>query len=183
MISRKILRNAALGALFIAFHTVFSPLAFSHEDNGDLRFIQIEAHSKEDRSALANLGISIEAVRTDSIWAIANTKQIERLTSKGNKVLGNFDVNVARGGHENLFAFPPGDSRFHTYDKLITALKELQTQNPELIALSSIGKTIEGRDIWAAHFNTSEDALKSGQSSKPGAVFMGNHHARERCLQ
>ena len=43
----------------------------------------------------------------------------------------------------------------------------------------SIGKSTEGRELWALHLNSNPDDLESGQSSKPGIVFMGTHHARE----
>ncbi len=35
---------------------------------------------------------------------------------------------------------------------------------------------MEGREIWALRFNTN---AKTGQSKKPGAAFLGAHHARE----
>jgi carboxypeptidase T len=145
----------------------------------DMRFIQIEAKDKVQRTSISNLGVSIEAVRSDSVWAIADSKQIEKIQNEGYRILGNFELQTARGGHESLFSFPSEDSRFHTYDQLLAALKELQSNNSDISSLQSIGKSIEGRDIWAFHINTSSDALTSGFSNKPGAIFLGNHHARE----
>ncbi len=152
-----------------------------HESASDseLRFIQISASSKETRSAIAQVGVSIEAVRSDSVWAFANPKQMTRLSEKGFSILGDFDYKTSRGGHETLFDFPNEDSRFHNYERLTRELRSLQSQNPNLVSLVSIGKTLEGRDIWALHFNTSKDALNQNVSNKPGIVYMGNHHARE----
>ncbi len=143
------------------------------------RFLQVDAKTKEDRSAIANLGISIEAVRSDSIWGFANQGEIEKLNKNGFKILGNFNAKVARGGHETMFDFPSQDSQFHNYDRLIQALKDLETKNPDLISVSSIGKSLEGRNLWAVHFNSSKADLTSGVSNRPGVVYMGDHHARE----
>lgn len=145
----------------------------------DMRFIQIEAKSKEDRSAIANAGVSIEAVRSDSVWGFANAASIRELGEQKRRVLGNFPMETARGGHENLFGFPPKDDRFHTYEETITALKDLNSKNADITKIQSIGKTVEQRDIWAIHINTSPEALQESKSSKPGVIFMGNHHARE----
>jgi carboxypeptidase T len=177
------LRGKRLGlvhriVLGIAFATVSIP-AFAFLAPNELRFVQIAAKSKQERSAIANFGISIESIKPDSVWGFANRKGIEKLSHAGFKVLGEYDYQIARGGHENAFGFPPEDAKFHTYDQLTQALQSLQKQNSDIAALQSIGKTIEGRDIWAIHFNSSREALSQGVSNKPGVVFMGNHHARE----
>ncbi|OGS05477.1 MAG: hypothetical protein A3I76_07130, partial [Elusimicrobia bacterium RIFCSPLOWO2_02_FULL_61_11] len=44
-------------------------------------------------------------------------------------------------------------------------------------SLFSIGKTVEGRDIWCLRINS--NAKGETPSSKPGALYIGNHHARE----
>lgn len=144
------------------------------------RFVQIEAKTKEQRSAIADLGISIEAVRSDSIWGFASPEALKEAKAKGHRILGDFELSVARGGHETMFGgFPSKDASYHDYAEMTQALKSLHEKHKDITSLSSIGKTIEGRDIWALHINASQEALKSGQSGKPGAIFMGNHHARE----
>ncbi|MEO5971114.1 MAG: M14 family metallopeptidase [Bdellovibrionia bacterium] len=174
--------NKVMNLIFcvpILFGSVFSSSAFGSEGPDEMRFIQIEAKDKFERTAISNRGVSIEAVRSDSIWGFANSKQIKKVENDGFQILGNFQFDTGRGGHENFFGFPTEDARFHTYDQLLAALKELQLKNSDISTLQSIGKTIEGRDIWALHINTSPDALTSDSSNKPGVIFMGNHHARE----
>jgi carboxypeptidase T len=164
-------------ALVAAFFGLLSTALASQEE--DRRFIQIAATNKMERSAITNLGVSIEAVRSDSVWAIASPKQIAKIETKGYKILGNFELETARGGHETLFGFPSKDAKFHTYAQVLSSLEELQEKNSDITTLQSIGKTVEGRDIWALHINTNPDALTTDTSNKPGAIFMGNHHARE----
>src|SRR4030065_731308 len=48
---------------------------------------------------------------------------------------------------------------------------------PGPASLCPIGKTIQGRDIWALRL--CPDAQAASVSRKPGIAFMGMHHARE----
>jgi carboxypeptidase T len=143
------------------------------------RFVQIEASDKVQRSKITNLGASIEAVRSDSVWAIVDPISLKSLRASGFKILGDFDISVARGGHDGLFDFPPADARFHNASEMIAALRMLEQRHADIVKVSSIGKSVEGRDIWALQINTTPEHLLAGQSSKPGVIFMGNHHARE----
>src|SRR3989338_8883179 len=49
--------------------------------------------------------------------------------------------------------------------------------SPAVSSLFSIGKTVEGRDIWCLRVNA--NAKGETPSSKPCAFFLGNIHARE----
>ena len=73
------------------------------------------------------------------------------------------------------FDYPFEDEKFHNYEELTTALNKLQQDNPNLVKLSSIGKTVEDRDI---HLITVSADL-SDNSNLPAVIFMGGHHARE----
>jgi carboxypeptidase T len=85
---------------------------------------------------------------------------------------------VGRGGHE-ILDFPEKDKRFHNYAELTAELNGIQNRNRSLVKIVSIGKSLEGRDIWAIHINTDQESLKSNQSTKPGIIYLGAHHARE----
>jgi carboxypeptidase T len=143
------------------------------------RFIQVEAKNKEARSSIADTGMSIEFLRTDSVWGFADAKSIQELTQKGFKILGNFDRDVARGGHQGIVSFPGGDDAFHDYSEMTKALRDLEKANPELAKVHVIGKSLEGRDLLAIQINSEPASLAKGQSNKPGVIYMGNHHARE----
>lgn len=143
------------------------------------RFIQVAAKDKFERSRIANSGMSIEAVRSDSVWGFATQKMVSELQAQGFQVMGNFDASVARGGHETGFDFPPADAKFHNYTEITSKLRMMASSQADIARLKSIGKTIEGRDIWALHINTSPEAISRGASNKPGIIYVGNHHARE----
>jgi len=168
-------RRSHMRSIVLAAAVLFS----SQISFAEMRFLQINAQTKEARSAVASLGVSIEAVYSDSVWAFANEKKIAALDSHGYKILGNFPASVARGGHETGFDFPVADARFHNYERFVKDITDLQARNKDIVAISSVGKSVEGRDIWAIHINSSKADLASGSSAKPGMIYMGNHHARE----
>ena len=71
------------------------------------------------------------------------------------------------------------DKGYHTYDSMTAELKDFVTKYPNLASMTDIGDGWEktqgkaNRDIWALKI--------TGKTSgtKPGVLFMGNHHARE----
>jgi len=83
---------------------------------------------------------------------------------------------VASGGLSPLRAAPADFTRYHTYEEMAAALKAAVAAHPDLAKLVSIGKTREGRDIWAV-----EIARQSGPpvDTRPGllvaATFEGDH--------
>lgn len=149
----------------------------------EMRFIQVEATTKQQRTAIESSGMSIESVRSDSVWGFAEDKARDKLAAQGFKIVGNFKAEVGRGGHQgdgmSPLDFPSEDKRFHNYKELTKRLQDLRNKHADIASVISIGKTVEDRDIWAFHINSSGEAHQTGQSGKPGAVFMGNHHARE----
>lgn len=70
----------------------------------------------------------------------------------------------------------PQADAYHTYQEITENLQHLAADHPDRCQLTSIGKSVEGRDIWALKITS--DA-QGDTSSKPGIVFTGNHHARE----
>lgn len=59
-------------------------------------------------------------------------------------------------------------------DEIIAFINDLAAARPDLCSVSSIGTSIEGRDIWALHLSgTPEDP------SKPAVFYHGLQHARE----
>jgi len=167
--------NKSMMTAAFVFALVLTTNTFASEK----RFIHIEARTKQERTKLAELGVSLEAFYSDSIWGFASAKTLTKVKNAGFRILDVKALETGRGGHDRLFGFPSGDDRFHDYNEMKVAISELATKNPEYIRVMSIGKTIEGRDIPAMHINSSPNALKRIKSNKPGFVLLGNHHARE----
>lgn len=65
---------------------------------------------------------------------------------------------------------------YHTYDEMTALLWNLAENHSEIMSLTSIGKTYEGRDLWMVKLsdNVSQD------EEEPGVLFMGAHHGDEK---
>jgi len=70
----------------------------------------------------------------------------------------------------------PQKVAYHTYEQITEDMRVLAKKYPENCALISLGKTAEGRDIWALKISS---GAQGDTSKKPGVVFTGLHHARE----
>jgi carboxypeptidase T len=73
----------------------------------------------------------------------------------------------------NLVAFDQYD--YHTYQELTDELYSLQTNHSDIMSLTSIGKTYEGRDIWMVKLSDNVDQ----EEDEPGVLFMAAHHGNE----
>jgi carboxypeptidase T len=71
--------------------------------------------------------------------------------------------------------FPPSDSRYHTYAEMATEIHAVAAAHPSIVKVFSIGKSYQGRELWAAKISdnvgTDED--------EPEILFDALHHARE----
>jgi hypothetical protein len=64
---------------------------------------------------------------------------------------------------------------YHTYDEMVSELQNLAAAHPEILRLQSIGRTYEGRDIWAVKLsdNVAQD------EAEPNVTILGGIHAGE----
>ena len=71
--------------------------------------------------------------------------------------------------------FPPKDALYHNYAEMVTDIQAVAAAHPSIVAVSSIGKSYQGRDIWIAKISdnvgTDED--------EPEILIDALHHARE----
>ena len=71
--------------------------------------------------------------------------------------------------------FPPSDSRYHTYAEMVAELNKAVADHGSIVRKFSIGKSYQGRDIWAAKIS---DNVATDEN-EPEVLFDGLHHARE----
>lgn len=72
----------------------------------------------------------------------------------------------------------PGDPTaglYHTYAELDAELHRLTKNHPSIAQISSIGRSHEGRELWALKISDRVDE----NEPEPVVIFMGAHHARE----
>ena len=109
--------------------------------------------------------ISIRPSRVTLVGAISVLNQAE--------LVGFSDGRLARP--TDATAYPAYDSGYHDPGELYTILKAEEIAYPTLVHIFSIGKSYQGRDIWAAKVssNVSVDA------DKPEILVDALHHSDE----
>jgi hypothetical protein len=71
--------------------------------------------------------------------------------------------------------FPAKDSGYHNYAEMAAEVQRAETDHPDIVNAFSIGRSHEGRFIWAAKVS---DNVKTDEA-EPEVFFDGLHHARE----
>ena len=138
-------------------------------------WITTPAEDKYDRTALLEAGLDIVEIGKKTVSGFISKDEMDRLAGKGFIIRSRQTIKEYAKKH--LKDFPASDAAYHNYAETAELLQTLAADNPEETSLFSIGKTVEGRDIWCLRINPSEKG--ETPSARPSAFFMGNHHARE----
>jgi len=143
---------------------------------GDGRYwVTVTADDKYDRTALLAAGMDIVEIGKRTVSGFIAKAEMDQLAAKGFIVTSRQTIHDYAKKH--LKDFPAADAAYHNYKETVEALQVLAAANPAETSLFSLGKTIEGRDIWCLRINPAEKG--ETPSARPAAFFMGNHHARE----
>jgi hypothetical protein len=70
---------------------------------------------------------------------------------------------------------PLGPTIYHSFDEMETELFQIASDHPTITKLESIGKTYEGREIWAMKVSDNPDI----EEDEPEIFYNAMHHARE----
>ena len=65
---------------------------------------------------------------------------------------------------------------YYNYSLMTQLFHELLLNNSDIMSLSSLGKTHEGRDIWMVKLSDNVDI----DEDEPGVLLMGAHHGDEK---
>lgn len=66
---------------------------------------------------------------------------------------------------------------YHNYDDMTRLLKNVSDRFPDLVRLYSIGRSVEGRELWAVIL--SKDPENGGNPLKPNVKLVANMHGNE----
>lgn len=145
----------------------FSIVGFARNQQDQLYSVRVSVSTAEQRTEIANAGIAIDKVFSDSIGFIGTKEDIKRVEGLG------FSIKASELPRRAL-DFPSDDKNFHNYSETVASLDEIAKNHPKIAQRFSIGKSLEGREITGIRLsgNPSRDSL-------PTAIFMGCHHARE----
>lgn len=153
--------------LFAVVGVFVTLTSFGRVDSDVLYFAKAKASSAKERTKIAEKGIAIDRVLSDSVTFIATESDLERL--KKAKIEVEFEILP-----ERLRDFPSGDSAFHNYKETVQELDRIATKYPTISQRFSIGKSLQGRTLEGIRISSVKIA-----DSVPTVVFVGCHHARE----
>lgn len=164
------MKKIKLGLLIITSFMFLSAAKQAQSTDAQYYWMKIAATDKFQRSVVASTGAAVEIVKDDYVIAYGNDIELAKIKKLGWLLASS---NLAQEIHAK--DFPTQDSAYHNYAELTSALRELADKNPDIVRMTSIVKTGEGRDMWALEITS--DFNNAAQ--KPAAIFMGGHHARE----
>ena len=72
-------------------------------------------------------------------------------------------------------SYPAKDSGYHSYPEMVSHIKQVAARHPGIVRVFSIGRSYEGRELWAAEISDNVGA----DEGEPEVLFDGLHHARE----
>lgn len=154
-------------ASFVLASGILLSVGKANAKDDSLFWMKLRATDKYQRSTIANAGISIETTREDFVVATGDSRQ-----KKSMEALGLLEVSFPLMAEMD---FPTKDAAYHNYSEMLERLSSLTAEHSQISRLFSIGKSKEGRDIWAVRISGNLEQA----GSLPAAIFMGGHHARE----
>lgn len=166
-VKSSLIKVAIAAAVFLFIIT--APLAQSNSNQ--YYWMKIRAKDKFERSVIANI-VSIENAKEDYVIAYGSDAELEQIQKLGwLEAYSNLSDEARFHGKD----YPAKDSAYHNYAELVNELNKIASANPNIVTMTSAGKSIEGRDIWAMRIG----ADQSHADQKPAVIYMGGHHARE----
>ncbi len=123
------------------------------------------------------LSTSISAVRLpdDSFFSLGT--QNREIPSVRNDWFNTIaDVRLKELAHLSQNAGVATSSIYHTYQEMTELFHILHDQYPDIMSLTSLGKTYEERDIWMVKLSDNVEL----DENEPEILLMGAHHGNEK---
>jgi carboxypeptidase T len=141
--------------------------SWARNQDAKIYSVRVSAKDASERNSIANAGIAIDKVFSDSVAFIGTELEINKIKNLGFKYKVS-DISTRK------LDFPSSDQAFHNYSEVVQALDSIQSKHSEIASRFSIGKSLEGRDLVGIRLSRSKN-----QDTLPTAILMGCHHARE----
>ena len=154
----------ALGALLAAVTAEAGPPV---EADGPPRLytVVLAAPDRDARTRLAQTGVAIDAIGPGTVTSVVDAAGLARLQRQGLRPLAVTPLD-----------FPPVDSAYHNYAEMMAAIEQAAAAYPDIVRVSTVGPSLEGRDILAVKISDEPDV---DDPAEPAVLFMSLHHARE----
>ena len=154
----------ALGVLLAAVTAEAGPPV---EADGPPRLYTVvfAAPDRDARTRLAQTGVAIDAIGPGTVTSVVDAAGLARLQRQGLRPLAVTPLD-----------FSPVDPAYHNYAEMVAAIEQAAAAYPDIVRLSTVGPSLEGRDILAVKISD-EPAVED--PAEPAVLFMSLHHARE----
>jgi carboxypeptidase T len=172
-------RPAVVAALALICSAVVAAPAAARSDVG-LRTYDVDGvRTVLDRAAVAGSGAAIIEADHGSVVVSASPSDVRRLRQLRYRVRRHAARKPAKARPGRLrgraASFPPADSAYHTYAEVTSETATIAQIHPSIVSRFSLGKSYEGRDVWALKVS---DNVATDEA-EPEVLFTANQHARE----
>ena len=127
--------------------------------------VTLPAPDREARTRLASQGVAIDAVGPDRVVTIVDADGLAWLEKQGLQPIAVTPLD-----------FPPADAAYHNYDEMVEAIQQADVTHPDILRVTSVGFSLEGRPIPAVKISDEPD---TEDPAEPDILFMALTHARE----
>ncbi|MEU5692567.1 M14 family metallopeptidase [Actinosynnema sp. NPDC020468] len=181
---RRGLVAVAIGACLALLAPAYTGVAEPATAKTGRTLFEVTAPDSAARTKVARTGVDVLGQNKDVLTVAAEPFQQFALRATGLKVksLGDYEAQLAALGKSDFtdrevgaLDFPSGYTGYHNYAETVAELNQTVTDHPNLVKLQSIGKSYEGRDLWALKISNSPNT----DQAKPEVLFTCNQHARE----
>ena len=186
------LATAAAACLVVLAPLSFAANAASNQDPADpsslsstqqsgVATFAVRDTTPESRTAISKTGVDIFGVRGGYLTFAATPEQAGQLRAAGFALEPRSTVKESKAtldtqrGEVQPFDFPSEDAGYHNFAEQTAELKKVAADHPNLAALSSLGKSKQGRNLWLLKIS---DNVKTDEA-EPEVLFTCQQHARE----
>lgn len=144
--------------------------AFSQEVKS---LIRVKKLTSKQITKLVQQGYDVAKEGKGFAEVVVDKSEINKFVTKGHPVkviIDDLDHYI-----KNVQAAQTKSDRYFTYDSATAQMKKWAKDYASICRIESIGKSCEGRDIWALKVSDNPEI----DEAEPAALIMGLHHARE----
>ena len=150
-------------------------ISFSNQQKN---IANIQITEKQDLKIISELGVEIDHYRTlDEIHVFVNDTEFKNIQKLGYQI--NYIPNEAKIYYDKLLNETRGSdnplSEYHNYNELTDFLQNIAKQYPNITNLKSIGKSVQGRELWVMEITNNPTV----NEIEPEFKYIANMHGDE----